>query len=162
MWGTIPGWMGVLPAHPLLPVVATSPSPGSTRPSLPQAKRRQQGCREPGLICRSCAGSGPKHQAARLDKVVCPAGVRGRERLSCPGSSQFPLPSPRLPPWVELQNQMGAEPGGLDSSPRPMQLGQGAGAGVLPVWASLASAGGLGGHDNITGALPQIDVKLST
>ena len=119
-------------------------------------------CREPGLICRSCAGSGPKHQAARLDKVVCPAGVRGRERLSCPGSSQFPLPSPRLPPWVELQNQMGAEPGGLDSSPRPMQLGQGAGAGVLPVWASLASAGGLGGHDNITGALPQIDVKLST
>ena len=162
MLGTIPGWMGVLPAHPLLPVVATSPSPGSTRPSLPQAKRRQQGCREPGLICRSCAGSGPKHQAARLDKVVCPAGVRGRERLSCPGSSQFPLPSPRLPPWVELQNQMGAEPGGLDSSPRPMQLGQGAGAGVLPVWASLASAGGLGGHDNITGALPQIDVKLST
>lgn len=116
----------VLPACPLLPVVATSPSPGTAWPSLPQAERRGPGCREPGLISGSSAGPGPKHQAAWLDKVACPAGVRGRERLPCPGSSPFSLPSPRLPPWVELQSQMGAEPGGLDSSPRPMQLGQGA------------------------------------
>lgn len=97
LWGTIPGRMGVLPAHPLLPVVATSLSTLECLGQPASGQERGPGC-EPGLISGSCAGPGPKHQAAWLTKWFVLLGVRGRERLLCPGASQFPLPSPRLPP----------------------------------------------------------------
>ena len=47
--------------------------------------------------------------------------------------------------------------------PGPCSLAREPGAGVRPVWASLASAGGgFGGYGTTVAALPQTDVQLST
>lgn len=148
---------GVLPAHPLASGGNLTQPECSGQPASGQEERaRLQGA---WAHLGSCAGPGPALLQPGWTKCGLSCWCERKGKALVPRSIPVPTALPKVA-LGGMQSQMRAEPGGLDS--RPMQS-PGAGAGVLRSGPSLGLCRRrVWGHDNIMGALPQTDVKLST